>query len=186
MYAASVTGRFALDDILDCPFRELGLIEPVWDDKKRFRFVLGAKPTLPAAVVTFACLDYLARVEPGARTSTISRLTHAIGSPGRVFKLTEEAVGAAIAAFAGASQDAELLLTAAAGVSQVAFSAEPRSLAAAALSHYYRQFGKTLGEAVSLDDEPAMGPTPLFDTDRAPAGSAEKWSGRALAGMGRR
>ena len=52
MYAPRVAGRFALDDLLDCPFREMGLLETVWDDVHRYRFVIGAKPTLPAEIVS--------------------------------------------------------------------------------------------------------------------------------------
>jgi len=74
----------------------LSLLETVWDDARRYRFVIGAKPTLPAEIVTYACLEYLAAADPGARTSTVSRLALSSGGPGRVFKLTEEAIAKAL------------------------------------------------------------------------------------------
>jgi len=61
-------GRFGsrgLDDLLDCPLRELGLIsrsEPLG----RYRFALGPKPALPSSVAVYAVLDYI------ARTGTVS------------------------------------------------------------------------------------------------------------------
>lgn len=160
MYAPHVTGRFALDDLLDCPFRELGLLEPVWDDRKRFRFVLGAKPTLPAAVVAYACLDFLAVTEPNARTSTLSRLVHTPGSPGRAFKLTEEALGAALEEYGRRQQ--RVKLTSAAGLAQLTVDGETALAAVEALKDYYRDCGRPIPDAVRLSTDPVATPR-LFD-----------------------
>jgi hypothetical protein len=51
MYTPNASRRLALDDLLDCPFRELGLIEQVWDERRRYRFVLGPKAALPPQLV---------------------------------------------------------------------------------------------------------------------------------------
>jgi len=134
-YAPRVAGRFAIDDLLDCPFRELGLLEPVWDDAHRYRFVIGTKPTLPAEIVAYACLEYLAAADPSARTSTISRLVLSPGSPGRVFKLTEEALATALEQYE--TTENGVRLTSVAGVLQLTVDGDPRQEAVRALQAYY-------------------------------------------------
>jgi hypothetical protein len=158
MYAPRVEGRFALDDLLDCPFRELGLVEQVWDDGHRFRFVLGPKPTLPPAIVTFACLDYLARSGNLARTSTVSRLAQARGGPGRVFKLTEEGLLAALQEHAEATGG--IRITSAAGVPQLLVDGEAREESRRALLSYYRRADDPA--SIRLGDGPSVATAELF------------------------
>ncbi len=150
MYAPRVAGRFALDDLLDCPFRELGLLETVWDDTHRYRFVIGAKPTLPDEIVSYACLEYLAATDPGARTSTLSRLALSPGGPGRVFKLAEEALAKALEHY-GTTQNG-VWLTSAAGVLQVAVDGDPRRQAVEALRAYYRRAGHQVEGSIILGE----------------------------------
>ena len=85
---AARSGRSSLDDLLDCPLRELGLIGAS-GATGNFRFVLGAKPTLPDEIVLFATLDFLSRRPPPGKTVTLSQLANESGAPGRAFKLTE-------------------------------------------------------------------------------------------------
>jgi hypothetical protein len=93
MYTARETRhRQSLDDLLDSPFRELGLMMPAPAGKHTFRFIRGNKPTLSSAAITYACLDFLSVTEPDARTVSLSRLTSDSGSPGRIFKLTEDSI----------------------------------------------------------------------------------------------
>lgn len=82
------SGRSTLDDLLDCPLRELGLIGAS-ATTGNFRFVSGTKPTLPGEIVLFAVLDYLSRRPPSGNTATLSQLANESGAPGRAFKLTE-------------------------------------------------------------------------------------------------
>lgn len=91
MYATGQGKRSTFDDTIDCPFRDLDLLRP-GSEMGIYRFSIGPKPTLPAAVAAFACLDFLARNGDGAKTVMISRLATEPGSPGRVFKLTETAL----------------------------------------------------------------------------------------------
>jgi hypothetical protein len=94
-----VTGNVAgpsIDDVIDCPFRDLGLIEHVWDDHKRYRFILGRRLTLPLAIIAYACIDYLGRAGSGSRSITVGRLAHSVGGPGRVFRITEDVISTAI------------------------------------------------------------------------------------------
>jgi len=93
MYTSRDTrGRQTLDELLDSPFRELGIISPSPSGTDAYRFVRGAKPSLTPVAVTYACLDYMAMTEPGARTASLTRLTADPGSPGRILKLTEDVV----------------------------------------------------------------------------------------------
>ena len=81
-------GRVAIDDILDCPLRELNLISRS-ASLGRCRFSVGTKVTLPSAILTYSTLDYLGRIDIGGTTVTLSQLALAPGSPGRAFKLSE-------------------------------------------------------------------------------------------------
>ena len=84
--------RSTFDDVIDSPFRELGLIQPSVSQPGALRFQIGAKPSLPPLVLAFACVDYLERVVPGSRAVSIASLMHTPGAPGRAFKLTELAI----------------------------------------------------------------------------------------------
>jgi hypothetical protein len=122
-------GRQGLDDLLDSPFRELGLIRPTPGSgrKNTYRIVRGAKPSLPAVAVAYACLDYLSRSSDGSATVTLTRLATDPGSPGRIMKLNEQDIGDAIeqsARLAG-----HLRLTRPAGSTQLAVSAPPGQVA---------------------------------------------------------
>ncbi len=92
---AERTGRSGIDDMLDCPLRELNLIGRSVGTH-RYRFALGSKPTLPSAILGYAALDYCARTSTGGSTVTLGRLAHEPGAPGKVFKLTEAELLAAI------------------------------------------------------------------------------------------
>lgn len=88
-FGARRTGRQTMDDLLDCPTRQLGLIAPAAGETRSWRFVTGPKPTLPAAIVAYACLDFLVSVGAKERTISVARLAGDPGSPGRAFRLTE-------------------------------------------------------------------------------------------------
>lgn len=88
-FAVRRYGRQTMDDLLDCPTRELGLIAPAVGEARSWRFMTGPKPSLPPAVVAHVCLDFLAKVAPNERTISIARLAGDPGSPGRAFRLTE-------------------------------------------------------------------------------------------------
>lgn len=136
MYAGGQGIRAAFDDTIDCPFRELGLILHLPGPEARYRFVIGNHATLVPSVVAFACLDFVARGESTARTATVSRLASEPGSPGRVFKLTTEALLQMLDS-AAESHD-EISITSAAGAPQLVFDGEPAVAATELLYDYYR------------------------------------------------
>jgi hypothetical protein len=135
---AEAWGRAVLDDLLDCPLRELNLIGRS-TATGRYRFVLGAKPTLPSAVVTFAALDFVARTSLGGNTVTLSRLVNEPGGPGRTFKLSEPALLDALEPTV--TQTAGLSLVAPTGATQLSWSTDPRYIGADVLNEYYGRVG---------------------------------------------
>jgi Protein of unknown function (DUF4007) len=134
MYAAGRHGRRGFDDVLDCPFRELGLIEGAAGEARSWRFVFGEKQSLPDSIVAHASLDYAARVVSGAGSISIARLSADPGGPGCAFKLTEATLHAALQRVAIGDG---LEVTEASGVRQLVFRESPARLAMRLLSGYY-------------------------------------------------
>lgn len=150
MYAPRRTtkGRQTLDDLLDSPFRELGLIVPAPGNGDAYRFVRGQKSSLAPEIVVYACLDYLSRTDPDARTATITHLTADSGTPGRVFKLSEDVVVEA-AEKVGTSEQ-RLTLASPAGATQLAFKGDPAEIASDVLHRYYADKRPRLAHAGTL------------------------------------
>ena len=88
--------RQTIDDLMDSPFRQLGLVTPSPSGPDAFRFALGEKPYLSDEVIVYAALDYLARTDSNSNTITTTRLTSDSGSPGRLFKISEERINIAL------------------------------------------------------------------------------------------
>lgn len=88
-FAVRRTGRQTMDDLLDCPTRQLGLITSAVGEAKSWRFVTGPKPSLPPAIVAYACLDFLGNLGTNEQTVSVARLVGDPGSPGRAFRLNE-------------------------------------------------------------------------------------------------
>lgn len=142
------------EDMLDCPFAELGAIASS-GDSRHYTFRIGSKPTLPASIVIYACLSYAARINPTARTIPIANLLYQNNSPGLVFKLNERAICDAIekvtrqfpfSARRGSGSPTETLreqskpqlaVSDAAGQLQFSFEEAPQQLAESILDRYY-------------------------------------------------
>ena len=84
--------RQTVDDFLDSPFRDLGLLTQSTLTKGDFRFEYGPKAGLSPSMALAICLDFVARTTPDARTVTVGRLVSDQGSPGRLLKLSEQAL----------------------------------------------------------------------------------------------
>jgi hypothetical protein len=136
MYAKQQTKASASEDSLDCPFVDLELIHTA-GDARHYTFRIGAKRSLPAEIVVYACLRYAAVVSETARSVPMASLLYDLGSPGLVFKLTESALSEAIEQVARRVK--AINLSDAAGKLQLSFSKEPISLAQALLDGYYDQ-----------------------------------------------
>jgi hypothetical protein len=79
----------AAEDVLHCPLHELDLIQPL-PGQPAYRLVSGARPDLPDQLVAFAALQQ-AR---GLCRSTVAfnELAYGERSPGRLFRLDEDAL----------------------------------------------------------------------------------------------
>jgi hypothetical protein len=95
---------------------ELGLIQQ--NSRGAFEFRRGAKRTLPDGVFAYALLDYWSRLEQQGAVMAFDRVAHDFGSPGRVFKLDEDAVAERLIALEQLS-GGEILWTEQAGMRQV-------------------------------------------------------------------
>jgi len=149
-YAAVRRGRASIDDLLDCPFRNLGLIEEVSADA--FRFVLGRKPGLPPEVVLYAVIDWMAMQVTGARTVALSRLVAEPGTPGRVFRLGDTTLAELLSE--AVSLTGIGVLSASAGTRQLAVAGDLDAAKQAVLKSYYRRVHLTLKRP--LDRSSAM------------------------------
>ena len=136
MYSKQPSKSSASEDSLDCPFVDLGLIHTA-GDARHYTFRVGAKRSLPAEIIIYACLRHAERVSETARSIPLSSLLYDVGSPGLVFKLTESALGAAIEQVA--RQNEAINLSDAAGKLQLSFSEEPDLLAQDLMNDYYDQ-----------------------------------------------
>ena len=126
-------GRIRIDDILDCPLRELNLIgRSAATD--RYRFNVGARPALPPAILAYATLDYIDRPGIKGNTVTISHLSHEQGAPGKVFKITESELRAALEPVVAETEQ----ITLAGTTEAIQISDEPRAIADRILDHYYK------------------------------------------------
>ena len=127
--------RRSIDDVLDCPLRELNLIRRA-TTPGRFRFILGPKPQLPSAVATAAALEYVATAGSTGNTIAIARLVHEPGSPGKAFKLTEADLLAVLEPTVRRTK--QIGLTTSAGAQLLSWSEAPEDLANGILDDYYR------------------------------------------------
>ncbi|MEW6173349.1 MAG: DUF4007 family protein [Bacillota bacterium] len=135
MYAPKRSGQ-VVDDLIDCPFRELGIMEPVPGESKTFRFVIGPKLNLPDDILAYTILDFMTSNDSNIKTITLARLAQDCGSPGRVFKLTEADIYDSLMRFV--CHNTRLHITEQAGVKQLLVDGDIKQIAYAVLTDYYR------------------------------------------------
>ena len=135
--------RRSIDDVLDCPLRDLNLIgRSAATD--RFRFRLGIKASLPPAVVAYAVLDWVARSDVGGNTVTLSRVATEPGAVGRAFKLDESGLREALEPIAETTDG--LGLAAPTGAVQLTWSEPPATLAVHILDGYFGTAASDAGD----------------------------------------
>jgi len=133
MYVDTNTDGF-VEDSIDSPFAELGLIyQPL--NAKNYRFRFGNKPSLSPEIVLATCLEYASWVSDNQTTISISRLLYDYGSPGLVFKFTEEALLSAIDTMIRKYDN--LFLADTAGLIQLSFNCNPLDLADQILDDFF-------------------------------------------------
>jgi hypothetical protein len=78
------------EEALECPLTDLGLLQEL--DEGVLTFNRGDHPTLPSAIVAYATMEYWERVAPHKNTLTFDQVAYQPSSPGRVFRVTENAL----------------------------------------------------------------------------------------------
>lgn len=132
MYSRKLlTGRQTVEDSLDSPFRDLGLIVPSQMAQGSYRSVIGPKPSLPKAAVAVACLEFLATTGSAASSMSISRLANDENSPGKAMKLSPESI---VEQLTGLDS---LRLTNSAGIQQLVVDGDPLAIRANILDEYF-------------------------------------------------
>jgi len=138
MYGSVTQGRDLLEDSMDSPFAELGLIRPIPGAKREWSVNTGAKRQLPDDIVAYACLDYARVTNASARVLGVAGLARNETSPGRAFALTETALGDALARYAGL-RGSPIGLTHAAGNRQLVLPEAIDMATDKILDRYYRR-----------------------------------------------
>jgi hypothetical protein len=140
MYSSGEGLRATFDDRIDCPFRELGLIQPSNSVPGGYRFQLGPKPTLPSLIFAAAVVDYAIRNEATSSTISLSRAVSDIGSPGRAFKLSEKVVLELLTD--AVATTTYVKLSSAAGVPQLVVDGDLVIARRGLLQDHYSRFGR--------------------------------------------
>ena len=123
-----------IEDHLDCPFRELNLIQ-YSSRTRKYRFTQGTKPSLPPAILLYSVLEFSARVSTGGNTITLNRLSNEPGSPGRIFKLTEHELLERLQHLV--SKTNLLRLNSTTGAIQIGWQGDLTEIADSVLNEYY-------------------------------------------------
>lgn len=89
--ARSTTKQALLEESFDCPLQELNLIQAS-PDGDLYRFAVGQKPSLPAAVFGFALEQYFLTARVSGKTMGVQECLYGPGSPGQAFKLDENSL----------------------------------------------------------------------------------------------
>ncbi|MBJ8348846.1 DUF4007 family protein [Antrihabitans sp. YC2-6] len=147
--AAGIRKADKSEDDVDAPMVPLTLISDVGG---RYRFAVGRKPGLTAAVVAFASLDFLSTTSATAKTALVSTLASEVGGPGRAFKLSEREFGELLEAAASAYPDLIQMRTAGSSPVLAIRSEMPmREIASEILFRHYES-GRAAGAATRRFD----------------------------------
>jgi hypothetical protein len=140
----------SFEDLLACPFRELGLLEGQGKGKERtWRFTSGSRSSLPAPVLAYACLDYASRFSANAGSISLARLANEPGAPGRAFRTREPELTKAIESLV--SEHPDLQIVEALGQRSLAFTKDPQALAWSVLDDHYGRVQEREGFPTPLD-----------------------------------
>lgn len=138
-YTPSRAARSAsIEDSIECPFIELGLLRQSEGADGTFALCRGLQPSLPDEIFTYSLARQLERSGEGARTVPLHAVAFAPGSPGRVFCLTEDALLARLERVATLTDHA-VVFDDTAGLRQLLVKAPPDPTAL--LKRYYDRTG---------------------------------------------
>lgn len=77
-----------LEESFDCPLLALSLVQPTVDPDL-FRMNIGPKQNLPVELIGYALLNQMGE---GSSSINLYNATYAVGSPGQIFKLNDNAI----------------------------------------------------------------------------------------------
>lgn len=89
-YVTRVARRGVVEDGLESPFAELGLVAALAGGAMQFR--RGPKPSLPDEIFAFSLAEFWRAQLPSRGALSVETLAHEPGSPGRVFLLDEDSL----------------------------------------------------------------------------------------------
>jgi len=89
--SSRTTKTVVLEDSLDSPLAELGLIQEL-DDGRVYALYRAERPTLPVDVFAHAVFAFWRSWAPTRQSLGFEELAYRPGSPGRVFQLSEDAL----------------------------------------------------------------------------------------------
>lgn len=126
----------SVEDLLDSPFRELGILEAVPSgDSRQWRFAANPRLPVPPAVVGYACLDYMDRHDINGQLST-ARLAQEPGAVGRALRLSEPALVEALDLICATTDS--IRLTESLGQRALVADGPPALLADAIIGEHYQ------------------------------------------------
>ena len=80
-------GKLAIEDYLDCPFRQMRMVKQ--SSRDTMRFVFGRKYGMTPKIMAFACLDFIGRLGIPSKSVSVTKLATEPGSVGHAFKIGE-------------------------------------------------------------------------------------------------
>jgi hypothetical protein len=151
------TAASQIDDALDAPLRQLGLLTAEPGQKRRFRF---QSPTwISPEVVLYCCADFLINIHHSSSIVTLARLLQEVNSPGRVLKVREEQL---IHALSDLSLSKWIVLNDSIGMLQVVLQVDLATIRWQALQQYY-DCSKEQAQAIAEGGQvPLYGPSTLI------------------------
>lgn len=126
------------EESLDCPLVELDLIRFDPEDAV-YRFVVGAKASLPVEVFGYALLDFLSGFASNRSTVAVDDCVYQEGSPGQIFRLDENSVMEYLEEIAGLN-DSYVRIDETSGLRQLYLSAEHNDGISAFQSELLRRY----------------------------------------------
>ena len=126
----------AIEDMLHCPLHELDLLQPL-PGQSSYHLISGARPDLPDELVAFAALQQARAL--GRATVAFNELAYGERSPGRLFRLDEDALLSRLLRFETVTRG-RAAYSETGGIRQVAWSdPEDKSLDRALLDDAFAQ-----------------------------------------------
>jgi hypothetical protein len=152
------TGASQIDDALDAPLRQLGLLSSVPGQKRRFRFQSPA--LIEAEVVLYCCADYLINIQHSASTVSLTRLLKEVNSPGRVLKVREDQLIRSLSDPALANW---ISLSDSIGTTQIVLKTDMHAIRWQVLRQYYNSTDQQAQAIAEGGQEPLYAPNTLIE-----------------------